>query len=146
MWSEALVGKHAYRFLRVHPKPEPHRLYSLIKKDIRKRKLFMNTIKLLAFPEFAPPEECSVCHQQFTDTVAHYVTSCQELIPERTQLWTRTLDCITCANEADFISMEDEDQLDILLSKDCKIFQNTEEYDNFSTAAAEELTHLMFIV
>ncbi len=132
--------------MRIHPDLKPHPIYAIIKDNIKDRKQLMNTVKLLSFPETSDADECAHCTQIYTDTVSHYVLSCQGLVQERTELWDNILNCLSCEAEAILISQDTDIQLDTLLSRQWALFNDGHEYYKFSCVVAKELTNLMYVV
>jgi len=146
VWKDGLIRKGAARFLRIHCELKPHPLYGIIKENMRHRKDLINTIKLIAYPEVADLESCSLCQRDYTDTVEHYIMRCEGMIELRTSVWDVILDCLDCISEATLLRQSDDQLLDTFLSKHWEIFTEDKDYVKFCCTTARELSKMMKVL
>ena len=78
----------------------------------------MNTVRLLAYPEKLDNADiCTVCGQEYTDTVEHYIMRCGGIVGSRSKAWDNSLDTLDCEQEVQLLSSTDQVFLDTTLSK-----------------------------
>jgi len=146
-WKAGLCNKGAHRFLRVHQTLQPSVLYSIIKCRMECRKSLMNMVRLLAYPEKSDTTDiCTACHQEYTDTVEHYVMRCEGLVESRSNAWDNILDGLDCDQEVQLLSYTDQDFLDIILSKRNSLFNDVDNDIEFCCISANNLMSLMEVV
>ena len=146
-WKAGLVDKGAHRFLRVHESLRPSVLYSVIKCKMECRKSLMNTVRLLAYPEKLDNADiCTVCGQEYTDTVEHYIMRCEGIVDSRSKAWDNILDTLDCEQEVQLLSSTDQVFLDTILSKNNSSFNDIDNYIEFCCIAGNELIYLMEVM
>ena len=106
----------------------------------------MNIIKLIAYPENTDPINCEMCGQIYTDTVSHYIVSCQGIVPLRTEMWNNILNSVSCENKVHLMRVPPDKQMDILLSKPWSQLKDKNMYRQFLSVVAKELYNIMRII
>ena len=91
----------------------------------------MNTVRLLAYPEkLGNADICTVCGQEYTDTVEHHVMRCEGIVDSRSRAWDNILDTLDCEQEVQLLSSTDQVFLDTILSKNNSLFNDIDNYMN----------------
>ncbi len=106
----------------------------------------MNVIKLAAFYDSYDNCVCEECGLSYNDTVEHYVMKCSKVLEERTQFWDNILDDVSVQTEVKIIALNEEDTLDLLLSKDSRIFSNKDVHHSFIINVARNINSIMCVM
>ena len=145
-WKNGLIRKGALRFYHVHDTLTPHPLYFTIKLHMNFRKLLLNVVRILAFPEQSDECACTACDEMYTDAVEHYVMRCQSRTHLRSEFWDNILDSISCGEEAELLRMDEVDKLNVLLGKVWNGFRQCNRYNSFMCNVASNMTSLMYVL
>ena len=119
----------------------------LIKDNICLRKKLINIVKLMAYPEQAEECVCMNCHIPYTDTVEHYIMRCEYFNNVRNEFWDNVLDHVECKIEATLLQKDQDNMLDILLTKESNLFEfYGETHRQCICLVSKNIDSLMYVV